>query len=247
MNSPEPIRREESGERPPGDSFYRYLCIWFFYRGNRWTGTASELLDELKAGAATGLFKFESWPETPKDVREYLEQYREQLTAAGLDVRFKVDSGLRMIRISWIDGIRRPPPIAVASNIRTTLRYFQNGEHEPETFSSVPMPSSEKIEAPAESDALKPESSSAGDSDQCERYRNISDRFRIDEEGRRRRRLVKLALASVLAVLVFAMLVWAQRQWREASLDTPTSVTGREIVESLDAASLSEAQTLYQV
>src|SRR5258705_4155184 len=121
MDSPNPGRREQKLQGDAGSSFYRHLCIWFFYHGSTWSGTASELVSELKAGAAPASFKFESWPDTPNDVCEYLEQHTEELRAAGLDVRLNVQAGLRMIGITWSDGIRRQPPIAIDPKASATL------------------------------------------------------------------------------------------------------------------------------
>jgi hypothetical protein len=231
MNSPYPQRRDEILDSGPGTSFYRHLRIWFFYRGDTWSGTASELLSELKAGAAPGLFKFETWPETPKDVCEYLEQHKEQLRAAGLDVRLNVNSGLRMIRISWVDGIRRQPPIAGESN--ATPPDLQSGKAK-----AVEL----EVDNSAEDDSFKHAASLPDDDpDQWDQFRNVPTRFRIDEDGRRRRRLAKVALATVLAVLVVAIVVWAQRQWREASVRTPTLATRLEVVQLQVTASLSKA------
>ncbi|MCU1311100.1 MAG: hypothetical protein JWO20_2225 [Candidatus Angelobacter sp.] len=211
MNSPYPQRRDETLDSGPGTSFYRHLLIWFFYRGNTWLGTASELLSELKAGAARGLFKFETWPETPKDVCEYLEQHQEQLRAAGLDVRLNVNSGLRMISISWVDGIRRQPPVAGESN--AALPDLQSGNAK-----AVEL----KVANSAEDDSFEPAASLPdNDPDQWDQFRNVPTRFRIDEDGRRRRTLAKVALITAVCILVFAILFLAGRQWKEAWVRKP--------------------------
>jgi hypothetical protein len=74
----------------------------------------------------------------------------------------------------------------------------------------------------------EPDPDSRGDlnADKWEQFRNVPMRFRIDEDGRRRRRMTKMALATVIVALVFAIIFWARHQWREASLYKPTVLSG---------------------
>jgi hypothetical protein len=219
MNSPEPKRRDETLDGGPGSSFARHLRIWFFYRGNTWSGTASELLSELKAGAAPGMLKFGSWPETPDDVCEYLTHRNEELRSAGLNVRVEMQAGLRMIGIAWVDGIRREPPVALESNSTTKLPDIATREVETEKVIESCESPAEKVAGSGEDDAVTPPFLPSFD--RCEQLRNVPTRFRIDEDGQRRRRLARMALATILVVLVIAIVLWARHQLREAYVRMP--------------------------
>jgi len=178
-------------------------------------------VSELKAGAVPALFKFESWPDTPNDVCKYLEQHTKQLRAAGLDVRLNVQAGLRMIEITWLDGIRRQPPIAIDPKAPAILPDSESNKSKVERLAAGGIEPRGVLNS-------EPAPDPRGDlnADKWEQFRNVPMRFRIDEDGRRRRRMTKLALATVIVGLVFAIILWARHQWREASLHRPTVLSG---------------------
>jgi uncharacterized membrane protein YcjF (UPF0283 family) len=126
-----------------------------------------------------------------------------------------------MIGIAWVDGIRRQPPIAGESKAVSTLK-DETREVVTERVIGYSETPPEKAARSGEDDAGKHAASLSDDNpDQWEQFRNIPTRYRIDEDGRRRRRLAKMALATVLVALVFAIVLWARHQWKEAWVRMP--------------------------
>jgi hypothetical protein len=65
-----------------------------------WTGTASELLDELNEIAGTRDIASKAWPRTPKGLSAIVRRMTSQLRASGLAVTFDRDQHKRAITVS---------------------------------------------------------------------------------------------------------------------------------------------------
>src|SRR5437879_4556456 len=199
MESPNPKQRELKMEEPQksGSSFCRHLCIWFFFHGDSWSGTASELLSELKVGTI-GPFEYESWPKTLDEVCAYLDRHRQELRLAGLEVNcHNQESALRLIKISWVNGIRRHPS-------------------EPMEAKHSEMSKSAGVSNQAES-AHADSGFNNSPYDERQVFRKAAN-FNANQQ---RGKILRVALLSLIVVLIVAVVVFGSRHWRTATVLRP--------------------------
>ena len=68
-----------------------------------WTGTASELLDELTELAGPRALTTKSWPKTPKGLSAIIRRLAPQLRATGVAITFSRDQHQRVVTVATVN------------------------------------------------------------------------------------------------------------------------------------------------
>ena len=92
--------RQAANESVLEDSPVARFVRTFMVDTTSWTGTASELLDELSAMATERALASKAWPRTPKALSSVLRRIAPQLRTTGLIVDFDRSKNTRNITIT---------------------------------------------------------------------------------------------------------------------------------------------------